>query len=241
MISKRLAKYVFFGTFLGVLLIPASRSHRRAAAAAATMAGATKTIGAALAMGISALGAGWAQAKIGSAGQGTLGRASRGARLRSDAHRAPRSHRSARLRYGHHPQRLVTGSDKCDPSVSPREGRPMAIEDILRALDDQAQADCDEILGEAREHAKLIVEEAERQAQADSRQASYVRSSEWRPRTHAKKVNAARLEAKMIVSSVKGDGVAVGVRRCAARSSPRFAGLATRRSSRRWRPRRSRA
>ena len=36
------------------------------------MADAVKTLGAALAMGLSASGAGWAQARIGSAGQGTL-------------------------------------------------------------------------------------------------------------------------------------------------------------------------
>ena len=36
------------------------------------MADATKTMAAALAMGLSAIGAGWAQARIGSAGQGTL-------------------------------------------------------------------------------------------------------------------------------------------------------------------------
>jgi V/A-type H+-transporting ATPase subunit K len=73
MISKRLAKYVFLGTFLGVLLVPAVALAQAAEpAAATTMADAVKTIGAALAMGLSAIGAGWAQARIGSAGQGTL-------------------------------------------------------------------------------------------------------------------------------------------------------------------------
>jgi len=75
MISKRLARNLALGTFLGVLLLPAVAF---AADAATTTVGAVsigagiKTIGAALAMGMSALGAGWAQAKIGSAGQGTL-------------------------------------------------------------------------------------------------------------------------------------------------------------------------
>ena len=73
MISKRLKRYLFLGTFLGVLLIPAMAFAADAAAAAPVSIGAgIKTIGAALAMGLSALGAGWAQAKIGSAGQGTL-------------------------------------------------------------------------------------------------------------------------------------------------------------------------
>ena len=42
------------------------------AANGATIGDGIRTVGAALAMGLSALGAGWAQAKIGSAGQGTL-------------------------------------------------------------------------------------------------------------------------------------------------------------------------
>jgi V/A-type H+-transporting ATPase subunit K len=72
MISKRLAKYIFFSTFFGVLFVPAMAFAQEAAKAEVTMAGAVKAIGAALCMGISAIGAGWAQAKIGSAGQGTL-------------------------------------------------------------------------------------------------------------------------------------------------------------------------
>ena len=82
----------------------------------------------------------------------------------------------------------------------------MAIEDILKALDEQAQADCDAVVEEAREHAKLIIDEGEREAQQIhdrfGRQAERVANSEA-----AKKVNAARLESKMTVSSVKGDAV----------------------------------
>jgi V/A-type H+-transporting ATPase subunit K len=72
MTSKRLAKYLFVGTFLGVLLIPAVAFAQEGGTTVVTMANAVKTCGAALAMGLSAIGAGWAQAKIGSAGQGTL-------------------------------------------------------------------------------------------------------------------------------------------------------------------------
>jgi len=72
MISKRLAKYVFFGTFVMVMFIPAIAFAQEGAVAEVTMAGAVKSIAAALAMGISAIAAGWAQARIGSAGQGTL-------------------------------------------------------------------------------------------------------------------------------------------------------------------------
>jgi len=70
MISKRLAKYVFLCTFLGVMVAPAMAFG--AEVAPVSMASAVKTLGAALAMGISAMAAGYAQARIGSAGQGTL-------------------------------------------------------------------------------------------------------------------------------------------------------------------------
>lgn len=83
----------------------------------------------------------------------------------------------------------------------------MAIEDILRALDEQAQADCDEVLGEAHSHADHIIDEAKRQA--DEIHEGFVRQVERVATADASKtVNAARLEAKMTVSSVKGDGVA---------------------------------
>jgi V/A-type H+-transporting ATPase subunit K len=74
MISKKTAKYLFWGTFLGVLLIPVVAMAQEGAVAAATVSigQGIKTFGAAMAMGLSAIGAGWAQAKIGSAGQGTL-------------------------------------------------------------------------------------------------------------------------------------------------------------------------
>ena len=82
----------------------------------------------------------------------------------------------------------------------------MAIEDILRALDEQAQADSEAVLEEAREHSRLIVEEGQREAdQIHDRfthQAESVSNA-----AAAKTVNAARLESKMIVSSVKGDSV----------------------------------
>jgi vacuolar-type H+-ATPase subunit E/Vma4 len=82
----------------------------------------------------------------------------------------------------------------------------MAIDDILKTLDDEAKADCEAIVGEAREHAKLIVEEAERQAQQIHD--SFVHQVERVARAKAsRQTNAARLAAKMAVSTVKGDGV----------------------------------
>lgn len=82
----------------------------------------------------------------------------------------------------------------------------MAIEDILKALDEQANADCEEILGEAEQHAQHIIEEAQRQA--DEVHEGFVRQVERVATADASRtVNAARLDAKMTVSSVKGDGV----------------------------------
>jgi len=73
MTSKRLMKYVFWCTLLVVLIVPAvAFAAEGEAAAATTMADAVKAMAAALAMGISALAAAYAQARIGSAGQGTL-------------------------------------------------------------------------------------------------------------------------------------------------------------------------
>lgn len=76
MISKRLATYVFLGVLLVVLLVPAiamAQETTTSEPAAAEAGGiGSKAFGAAMAMGLAAIGAGYAQAKIGSAGQGTL-------------------------------------------------------------------------------------------------------------------------------------------------------------------------
>lgn len=79
MISKRLATYVFLGMLVAVLLVPTLAFAQEGAEAATTgstmgdgVGTAGKAIAAALAIGLAALGAGWAQARIGSAGQGTL-------------------------------------------------------------------------------------------------------------------------------------------------------------------------
>ena len=82
----------------------------------------------------------------------------------------------------------------------------MAIEDILIALEEQSQADCDAVIAEAKEHAKLILDDA--QHSADMVHENFVRQVERVAKSEASKlVNAARLEAKMEVSSAKGDGV----------------------------------
>jgi V/A-type H+-transporting ATPase subunit K len=74
MIKNRLAKWVFGSTFVVSMLIPAMAFAEEAAETVAEPWQATvgKAVAAGLAMGLSALGAGYAQAKIGSAGAGTL-------------------------------------------------------------------------------------------------------------------------------------------------------------------------
>jgi vacuolar-type H+-ATPase subunit E/Vma4 len=94
----------------------------------------------------------------------------------------------------------------------------MAIEDILRTLDEQAQADCDAVIDEAREHAKLIIEEAGREAERIHE--GFVKQVERVAAVEAgKRVNAARLDAKMTVSSVKGNAVAAAFDAAAERLS----------------------
>ena len=82
----------------------------------------------------------------------------------------------------------------------------MAIQDILEALDRQADAECAAVLEEARTQAKLIIVEAEREAQLVHD--GYARQVERVAATEASKtVNAGRLQAKMMVSSTKGQAV----------------------------------
>lgn len=82
----------------------------------------------------------------------------------------------------------------------------MAIEDILKALEDQAKADIDAVLTEAREHAALI--ETQAQAEATAIRDGFVKQVERNATSKASKlVNAARLEAKMTVSSARGEAL----------------------------------
>jgi V/A-type H+/Na+-transporting ATPase subunit K len=73
--SKRLSKFVFGSAFITAVLLPAIALAQEGTTAAAEPTGIGawgKPMGAALAIGLAALAAGWAQSKIGSAGQGTL-------------------------------------------------------------------------------------------------------------------------------------------------------------------------
>ncbi len=77
MIKKRLARWMFGSTLVLSVLMPVIAFAEEAQEAAGGAASAWQTdvgkaMAAGLAMGLSALGAGYAQAKIGSAGAGTL-------------------------------------------------------------------------------------------------------------------------------------------------------------------------
>jgi len=73
--SKRLSRFIFGSAFLTAFLLPMIALAQEGAEAAAEPTGIGawgKPMGAALAIGLSAISAGWAQSRIGSAGQGTL-------------------------------------------------------------------------------------------------------------------------------------------------------------------------
>jgi len=73
--KNRLARWLFGSTFVAAFLVPAlalAQETTTTTAVVAWQATAAKAMAAGLAMGLSALGAGYAQAKIGSAGAGTL-------------------------------------------------------------------------------------------------------------------------------------------------------------------------
>lgn len=75
MIDKRIARWVFGSAFVSAMLAPTVAMAQTATGAAAAVpwqATVGKAMAAGLAMGMSALGAGYAQAKIGAAGAGTL-------------------------------------------------------------------------------------------------------------------------------------------------------------------------
>jgi vacuolar-type H+-ATPase subunit E/Vma4 len=78
----------------------------------------------------------------------------------------------------------------------------MALEDIFRALQEQADRDVEAVLEEAHAHAKVIHEQAEREAEevratriAEAERAVIARSSQ--------DMNSARLEARKHVAAVK--------------------------------------
>lgn len=82
----------------------------------------------------------------------------------------------------------------------------MALEDIFRALEEQAQQEREDILSSARAQAEAIAEDAAEQAEGI--RAGCVEKSEAAAGLRAAKaMNAARLDAKKQVASVKDEAV----------------------------------
>ncbi len=78
----------------------------------------------------------------------------------------------------------------------------MALEDIFRALDEQADKECDDIVATARAQAEAIKADAEEQA-AGICAACVEHTESAMKRKAAKQINAARLEGKKKVAAVK--------------------------------------
>jgi len=82
----------------------------------------------------------------------------------------------------------------------------MALEDIFRALEDQAQLECDQILESARDQARAIAEDAAEEA--ESIRTSRVDESERMVRSRAARtLNTARMDGKKRVSAIKEQAV----------------------------------
>ncbi|GAB4280130.1 MAG: hypothetical protein Kow0056_14150 [Coriobacteriia bacterium] len=82
----------------------------------------------------------------------------------------------------------------------------MAIEDIFRALEEQAESDCANIIGSAKAQADGIIEDAE--AKAEEIRRATVQAAEAHARSEAGHVlNAAKLAAKKSMASAKGEAI----------------------------------
>lgn len=82
----------------------------------------------------------------------------------------------------------------------------MALDDIFKALDQQADEECEQILREAHDHATVIAADAEEEAEAirTARVSEVERMTRLRA---AQSVNAAKLDARKRVAAVKQKGV----------------------------------
>ena len=78
----------------------------------------------------------------------------------------------------------------------------MALEDIFRALEDQAAKDTEQVLADARSHAQAILAEAEEQA-ATVRTARVAEAERQARARSSQGLNAARLEARKRQAGVK--------------------------------------
>ena len=85
----------------------------------------------------------------------------------------------------------------------------MALEDIFRALEEQAEQECQQILEDARDQSDVILEEA--QEQAEEIRNKLVSETEKATRLKASQsINSSRLESKKKVAAIKQAAV-VGV------------------------------
>jgi len=83
----------------------------------------------------------------------------------------------------------------------------MALEDIFRALEEQAEQECRQILEDARDQADAIIEEANEKAQ-EIRDNMVAEAERVTRRRASQSVNSARLETKKKVAALKQDAVA---------------------------------
>ncbi|MDH4140028.1 MAG: V-type ATP synthase subunit E [Coriobacteriia bacterium] len=82
----------------------------------------------------------------------------------------------------------------------------MALDDIFRALDEQADKEIEQILTDARDHAKAIGEEADEQGNVIRQTTADATEKAVRERA-TRSMNAARLQGKKRVASVKEESV----------------------------------
>jgi len=82
----------------------------------------------------------------------------------------------------------------------------MAIEDIFRALDEQAERECDDLLAVAQGQASSIMEEARREAERLT-QAKVDAAGETAGTKASKTINAGRLEARKRLAGVRDAAV----------------------------------
>jgi vacuolar-type H+-ATPase subunit E/Vma4 len=83
----------------------------------------------------------------------------------------------------------------------------MALEDIFRALEEQAEQECQQILEDARDQADGIIEEANDKAR-EIRDNMVAETERTTRRKASQSVNSARLETKKKVAALKQDAVA---------------------------------
>ncbi|MDZ4178780.1 MAG: V-type ATP synthase subunit E [Coriobacteriia bacterium] len=82
----------------------------------------------------------------------------------------------------------------------------MALEDIFRALEEQAQVECEEVLAAARAQAEAIAEEAVEKAESICSVCVDTSGAAVRLKA-SKRINEAKLQAKKRVSAVKEEAV----------------------------------